>query len=389
MIEFEVVKKDQRTGARVGRLKTPHGIVETPAFMPVATQAAVKTMSPTDLEEIGIQIIVSNTYHLHLRPGEETIRELGGLHSFMSWNHSILTDSGGFQVHSLADLRKVNEEGVEFKSHLDGSIVKLTPEKVLDIQNALGSDIAMVLDEPSPYPTTEREAQSSLTLTLKWAEISREYHQKMGFDMAIFGIVQGSVFLPLREISARKLMEMDFDGYALGGLALGEPKVVRDRILKEIIPLLPEEKPRYVMGIGTPEDIITSVLHGADLFDCVLPTRNARTGTVFTKSGKLVIKNSIYSKDPKPIDPNCNCYTCRNFKRAYIRHLFHSGEILAPRLATYHSLFFFNELMSNIRKAILKGNLLEWSQNFLEQYQRGERESLKEISPKAGGTDEE
>jgi len=385
MIKFEVVARDKQTNARVGRIITPHGDVETPAFMPVATQATVKTMSPRELEEIGIEIIVANTYHLHLRPGEKVIEELGGLHTFMGWNHAILTDSGGFQVHSLADLRKVSPEGVEFRSHIDGALIKLTPEKALEIQASLGSDIAMTLDEPSPYPVTESDAERALELTLNWAERSKKYLEEMDTDMALFGIVQGSVFLPLRKKCAEALRDLEFDGYAMGGLALGEPKVERDKILEVILPLLPEDKPRYLMGIGTPLDIVSSVIMGADLFDCVLPTRNARTGTVFTRHGKLVIKNSLYAKDPRPLDPDCTCYTCRNFSRAYLRHLFNAGEILAPRLATYHSLFFFNEIMREMRKAIMEGNLLDWAREFLSAYKEGERTSFLESMENSGG----
>lgn len=374
MLRFEVIKEDKKKGARVGRIFTTHGVVETPAFMPVATQGTVKTMSPRELEEIGIEIIVANTYHLHLRPGEEKIRELGGLHHFMAWNRVILSDSGGFQVHSLADLREVSCEGVVFRSHLDGNLVRLSPEKVLDIEKALGSDIAMVLDEPSPYPVTEREARRAMELTVSWAERSKRYWESMASPLPLFGIVQGGPFIHLRRECAERLTLLGFHGYALGGLALGEPKVERDGIVREILPILPDSKPRYLMGVGTPEDIVFSVAQGADLFDCVLPTRNARTGTVFTRHGKLTIKNAVYTKDPSPLDPDCPCYTCRTFTRAYIRHLFHAGEILAPRLATYHSLFFFSEMMREIREAIVEGSFREWAANFIEEYERGQRE---------------
>lgn len=385
MIRFEITAKDKETDARVGKIITPHGVVETPAFMPVATQATVKTLSPRELEEIGIEIIVANTYHLHLRPGEEVVKELGGLHSFMAWNHTILTDSGGFQVHSLADLRKVSEEGVEFRSHIDGTLIRLTPEKILEIQASLGSDIAMPLDEPSPYPVTESEAARALKLTLNWAERSKDHMEKMKASMSLFGIVQGSVYSSLRRKCIERLVELNLDGYAVGGLALGEPKVERDKILKETLPLLPEDKPRYLMGIGTPADIISSVIMGADLFDCVLPTRNARTGSVFTRHGKLVIKNSSYSRDPKPIDPDCPCYVCQNFSRAYIRHLFNAGEILAPRLATYHSIFFFNQIMREMKEAIRRGNLLDWVSKFLREYKRDEKTQISDILEDYGG----
>ncbi len=367
-IRFEIIAEDPNSCARVGILHTPHGDVETPAFMPVATQGTVKTLSPRELEEAGVQIIVSNAYHLHLRPGEEIIREAGGLHRFMAWNGAILTDSGGFQVYSLSDIRKVTEEGVEFRSHLDGSKIFFSPEKVIQIQRDIGSDIMMILDEPTPYPATEQEARRAMELTTRWAERALKERERLGTDQALFAIVQGSVYPHLREESARALVSMDFDGYAIGGLAFGEPKVERDKIIALTAKILPWGKPRYVMGVGFPEDIIDSVTSGIDLFDCVLPTRNARTGCVFTRRGKLVVKNAVYAKDFRPIDPDCTCYTCRNFTRAYIRHLFNAGEILAPRLATLHSVHFFQELMKGIREAIKGGYFSEWRRDFLALY---------------------
>jgi len=368
VVKFELIKIEKHTGARLGILHTPHGDVETPNFMPVGTQATVKTISPRELEEIGVQIIVSNTYHLHLRPGEDLIKEAGGLHKFMSWSGSILTDSGGFQVYSLADLRALKDEGVEFRSHIDGSKVFFTPEKVVDIQVTLGSDIAMILDWPTPYPATKKEALDHMKLTTKWAERAKEYRDKVAPEQALFGIVQGGTYIDLRKENAREMMEMDFDGYAIGGLALGEPKIERDKIVEVVTAILPEEKVRYLMGVGYPEDIISSVINGVDLFDCVLPTRNARTGTVFTSRGKLTIRNAEYRADFKPLDRECDCYTCRNFTRAYIRHLFNAGEILGPRLTTYHSLYFFMKLMREIREAIKGDYLLDWKEEFLKKY---------------------
>ncbi len=371
MIEFEVVAVDEKTGARAGILHTPHGDVETPVFMPVGTQATVKTMSPRELEEIGISMIVSNTYHLHLRPGDELIAEFGGLHRFMGWNHAILTDSGGFQVYSLSDLRKVTEEGVTFRSHIDGSYITFTPEKVMEIEKNIGADIIMIFDEPVGYPVSYNEALRALNLTLKWAARALEHKVKIGSDQALFGIVQGSVFPELREKGAIELVAMGFDGYAIGGLALGEPKVEMLKAVEAAVKHLPFDQPRYLMGVGYPEDIVESVERGVDMFDCVLPTRNSRTGSVFTSRGKLVIKNAKYARDHRPLDPDCECYVCRNFSRAYIRHLFNAGEILAPRLATYHSLYFFSKMMKDMRQAIIEGNFTEWKKEFLAKYSEG------------------
>ncbi len=367
-IKFEIIAEDSKTGARVGRITTERYSFETPAFMPVATQATVKTMMPKDLEEIGVDIIVSNTYHLHLRPGEKLIEEAGGIHKFMNWKRGILTDSGGFQVHSLADLRKVSEDGVEFKSHIDGSTVVFTPEKVMEIEKAIGADIIMIFDHPSPYPVTKKDAARDVELTLKWAIRAKKHKEKIGSNQALFGIVQGSVYVDLRRRAAEELIKLDFDGYALGGLALGEPKVEMDRVIREITPLLPNEKPRYVMGVGYPEDIVGAVMHGVDMFDCVLPTRNGRTGSLFTSEGKLVIKNAKYSRDFGPPDPKCDCYVCRNFTRSYIRHLFNTGEVLAAVLSTYHNIYFYISLMRKIREAIKGGYFAEWANDFLSTY---------------------
>jgi len=367
-IWYELIKKEKYTSARLGIIHTPHGDVELPNFMPVATQGTVKTMSPEDLERIGVQIIVSNTYHLHLRPGEEIIRKAGGLHRFMGFKGAILTDSGGFQIYSLADLRNLKEDKVEFKSHIDGAKVIFTPEKVVEIQAKLGSDIAMILDWPSPYPTTYKEAVDHVNLTTKWAQKAKEYRDKNYPDQSLFGIVQGGCFEDLRIEHAKIITSMDFDGYAIGGLALGEPKIERDKMVEVTCQHLPENKARYLMGVGYPEDILTAVALGVDLFDCVLPTRNARTGTVFTSRGELTIRNAQYKEDFSPLDPECDCYTCKNFTRAYLRHLFNAGEILGPRLATYHSLYFFINLMREIRDAIRGDYLLDFTKDFLAKY---------------------
>ncbi len=365
---FRVIHQDAHSRARVGLLETPHGIVETPNFMPVATQATVKTLSPRELEEIGVQIIVSNTYHLHLRPGEDLIQEAGGLHRFMAWNGAILTDSGGFQVHSLADLRKVTPEGVRFQSHLDGRPIFFTPEKVLDIQRALNSDIFMPLDRPSPYPVTRSEAEEHLNLTLAWLQRSVDYWQSLGIPNALFAIIQGSVYPDLRKRMIDATRHLPVSGFALGGLALGEPKVEFLEVIHHALPLLPEDKPRYLMGVGYPEDLVASVEYGTDLFDCVVATRNARTGTVYTRRGKITIRNAQYARDFQPLDPDCDCYVCTTFTRAYLRHLFNAGEILAPRLATYHSVYFFMRLMREMREAIKADAFLDWKAEFLAKY---------------------
>ncbi|MEO0198874.1 MAG: tRNA guanosine(34) transglycosylase Tgt [candidate division WOR-3 bacterium] len=367
-VRYELIKKEKHTGARLGILHTPHGDVELPNFMPVATQGTVKTMSPRDLEEIGVQIIVSNTYHLHLRPGEDLIHEAGGLHRFMGFKGAILTDSGGFQIYSLADLRSLKEDKVVFKSHVDGATITFTPEKVVEIQSKLGSDIAMILDWPTPYPSTLKEAKAHMDLTTHWAERAKKYRDSFLPDVSLFGIVQGGTFEDLRREHAKILRDMDFDGYAIGGLALGEPKIERDKMVENVCQELPEEKVRYLMGVGYPEDILTAVALGVDLFDCVLPTRNARTGTVFTSRGELTIRNAEFKKDFSPLDQDCKCYTCQNFSRAYIRHLFNAGEILGPRLATYHSIYFFINLLKNIREAIKGDYLLEFTRDFIKKY---------------------
>lgn len=342
-------------GPRRGRLHTAHGTVETPVFMPVGTQATVKTLTPEELETLGARIILSNTYHLYLRPGAEIVREAGGLHSFMHWNGAILTDSGGFQVFSLSDLRQIEEDGVRFRSHLDGSEHFLTPEKAVAVQEALGSDIAMCFDECIPYPSPEGYVHRSVDQTTAWARRCREAHTRS--DQALFGIVQGGVFPAERERSARGLVELDFPGYAIGGLSVGEPKPVMYDILEHTLPLLPADRPRYLMGVGSPDCLIEGVARGVDMFDCVLPTRLGRNGSLFTMSGRIIVRDAKYARDFTPPDPECDCYVCRNYTRAYLRHLFKAGEILALRLATYHNLHFLLRLMERMRAAVEAGDL--------------------------------
>ena len=361
-MQFEVLKKDNTSGARLGRYHTAHGVFHTPAFIPVGTQATVKAMTPEELRDLGAEIILSNTYHLYLRPGHERIRRLGGLHRFMHWEHPLLTDSGGFQVFSLNSLVKVSEEGVEFKSHLDGSRHFITPEKAIAIQEALGADIIMCLDECTPYPASHEEAECSLQRTLKWSRRCRESHRAS--HQALFGIVQGGMYSDLRQKGVEVLLEIGFDGYALGGLSVGENKESMARVIGETAPLLPENLPRYVMGLGMPGDMIEAVREGVDMFDCVLPTRNARNGMLFTRSGKMAIKNAKYAEDPSPIEPGCPCYTCRNYSRAYLRHLYFAEEILAFRLNTIHNLHFYLTFMREMRQAIAEDRLDGFIQDF-------------------------
>jgi len=352
-------------------LKTPHGEIETPIFMPVGTRATVKTLSPAELEEIGAQIILGNTYHLYLRPGHNLIQKAGGLHKFMSWHKPILTDSGGFQVMSLKGLRKITPDGVKFQSHIDGSYHFFTPEKVIEIQNAIGADIIMSFDECPPYPATRKYISESLKTTLAWAKRGKEAHKNTD-KQALFGIVQGGIYKDLREESAKKLMEMDFPGYSIGGLAVGEKKEDMLRITAFLNGILPQNKPRYLMGVGTPTDLLENIDNGIDMFDCVMPTRNARKGTVFTSKGKLIIKSARYKDDFSPLDENCNCYTCRNFSRAYIRHLFSVDEILGMRLTSLHSLHFYLELVRKARKAILENRYSDFKKEMLKKLQNSE-----------------
>jgi queuine tRNA-ribosyltransferase len=361
---FEVLKQDARTSARLGKIGTAHGEVSTPVFMPVGTQGTVKALLPETVGELGAGMILSNTYHLYLRPGHQLIRDLGGLHRFMHWERPILTDSGGFQVFSLGALRKITPEGVQFQSHIDGSRHFLSPELAISIQEALGSDIMMCLDDCTPYPATHREAGDSLALTLRWAERSRAVRQ--GPDQALFGIVQGGMYLDLRKKAIEALTGMGFDGYALGGVSVGEPKENMMEIVAEMTPLLPRDRPRYLMGVGTPEDIVACVGHGIDMFDCVMPTRSARNGLLFTNHEKVVIKNTCYRDDPLPIDSLCDCYTCRNYSRAYLRHLYMAKEILAMILNTIHNVRFYLALMERIREAIREDRYAAFQEQFFK-----------------------
>lgn len=350
---------------RLGQITTPHGQFSTPVFMPVGSQGSVKALAPADLQEVGTEILLCNAYHLYLRPGTEVIRKGGGLHRFMGWQGPILTDSGGFQLVSMSALREVEAEGVRFRSHIDGSLHFLTPAKVVQIQEELGSDIMMVLDSCPPYPASPAEAKAAVGLTTAWARQSKQAKDEA--EQALFGIVQGGVYPELRRQSAQELLEMGFDGYAIGGLSLGEAKEVTFEIAEQVIDLLPKDTPRYLMGMGTPEDILRGVRVGVDMFDCVLPTRGARTGLLFTSSGTLNIKQARYSADTAPPDPACGCYTCRNFSRAYLRHLFLSRELLAYRLNAVHNLFYYHSLVRGIRQALSEDTMDQFAQAFFSQ----------------------
>ena len=365
-VTYELIRQCSDTGARAGLLHTPHGVFETPMFMPVGTQATVKTLSPEELEEMGAGIILSNTYHLFLRPGHELVKRAGGLHSFMRWKRGVLTDSGGFQVFSLGDLRKISEEGVSFRSHLDGSTQFLSPEKSMEVQMALGADIAMAFDECTPYPADYEYSCSSMRLTTRWAKRCRTVHNRE--DQALFGIVQGGMYKDLRRESAECLAEIDFPGYGIGGLSVGEPKPLMYDLLEETVPFLPREKPRYLMGVGTPDCLVEGVARGVDMFDCVFPTRVARNGTAITRFGKVVVRNACYTEDFGPLDPKCSCYTCRNYSRAYLRHLIRCDEILGLRLMSLHNLHFLLELMQDIRQAILEGRFVQFKKEFWSLY---------------------
>jgi queuine tRNA-ribosyltransferase len=372
---FEVTKTDP-TGARRGVLNTPHGAVQTPFFMPVGTQATVKGLRNEALEELGAEIILSNTYHLYLRPGHEAVRKLGGLHQFMSWPHAILTDSGGFQVFSLSELRKVTDEGVRFRSHLDGSEHMLTPEKAAEIQLALGSDIAMVLDECIETPAPRDKAKAAVARTTAWAGRARKYFLEQAsrngeFAQWQFGIVQGATFADLRRANAQQLLELEFPGYAVGGLAVGEPHALTCEMTGEVTALLPRERPRYLMGVGKPEQIADYVALGIDMMDCVLPTRAARHACLYTSEGRVLIKNARYAADQRPPDPNCSCSVCRRYTRAYLRHLFAAGELTAAILATHHNVHFYLDLMRQIREAIEFGNLANFSSEMHARYAVG------------------
>lgn len=380
---FQVIKEDLKCQARLGRMITSHGEVITPVFVPVGTQGTVKSLTPEDLIDIGIEILLGNTYHLYLRPGVEVIERFGGLHRFIHWERPILTDSGGFQVYSLASLRNITEEGVTFRSHLDGGEHFFSPEKSIEIQQAFGSDIMMTLDECISYPATHGYAEFSTDLTTRWAR--RCLGRKRGREQALFAVVQGGMYHDLRERSARDLVGLGFDGYALGGLSVGESKEMMYQIMEFTLPLLPKDRPRYVMGVGKPEDLVETVRRGADLFDCVLPTRNARNGMLFTSFGKVMIKRPEYAQDKGPIDNSCGCYTCRNYSRAYLRHLFLAQEILSARLNTIHNLYYYACLMEEIRKSIAQDRFLSFVQDFYSRRGRDE-ESLNPNGCEKGGS---
>ncbi len=366
---FSVVRRSTECGARAASVRTPHGEFETPAFMPVGTQGSVKAVCPEDLAEAGASVVLANTYHLYLRPGHKLIERLGGLHKFMAWPGTILTDSGGFQVYSLSRLRTVSDEGVWFQSHLDGSRHFLGPEKAMEIQQALGADIAMAFDECVPYPSEYRHVLDAVERTTEWA---RRCLVRKGEHQALFAIVQGGTVPELRKRSAGDLIEMNFDGYALGGLSVGEEPEVRLRVIEHARPYLPDEKPVYLMGVGTPEDIVEAAVLGVDLFDCVMPTRNARNGTLFTPRGKLNIKNARFMEDQRPIDETCSCYTCRRFSRAYLRHLYVARELLAYRLNTIHNIAYYSRLMFQIREAVKQDRLYAFRRRFYEERRQKE-----------------
>lgn len=355
---FEVLCRCPYTGARRGRIYTSHGIVDTPAFMPVGTQGTVKAMTPEEVWALGAQIILSNTYHLYLRPGPEIVRQAGGLHRFMNWKGVILTDSGGFQVFSLGSLRQISEEGVLFRSHIDGSTHFLSPEKAIQIQNDLGADIIMPLDECTPYPCSREYARESAQRTTRWTQRCQEAHRAK--TQALFGIIQGGVYREVREQHAQEITELDLPGYAIGGLSVGEPKEVMYEVLEWVTPFLPWERPRYLMGVGTPDCLLEGVARGIDMFDCVLPTRIARNGTVLTSRGRLVVRNAVYARDYSPLEPGCTCYACSNYTRAYIRHLIKSREILGVRLTTIHNLHFILQLMQEMRSALEEGRFYQF-----------------------------
>lgn len=366
-IKYELIKTCKQTGARLGKIHTPHGSFETPIFMPVGTQATVKGMSPDELKQIGAGIILSNTYHLYMRPGNDIIREAGGLHKFMNWDRPILTDSGGFQVFSLSNLRNITEEGVTFKSHIDGSRHMLTPEKAMEIQNDLGSDIIMAFDECIPYPAEHDYAKRSIERTTRWAKRCLESH-KYPEKQALFGIVQGGMYEDLRIQSAKELVKLDFPGYSIGGLSVGEPAELMYNMLDVTVPLLPTEKPRYLMGVGTPDYLIEGALRGVDMFDCVFPTRIGRNGSIMTSRGRHIMRDLKNAKDFGPMDPECDCYACKNFSRSYIRHLLKANEVLGIRLTTWHNLHFLINLMKNVRNAIKNDCLGDFKTEFYEKF---------------------
>ncbi len=364
-VTYELIKTCKQSGARLGRLHTPHGVIETPCYMPVGTQATVKAILPRDLKEIGAQIVLSNTYHLYLRPGHALVEEAGGLHAFMGWDRPILTDSGGFQVFSLAKLNEITEDGVWFRSHMDGSRHFFSPELVMEIEQALGADIVMCFDECAPYPSDYEYTKKAMERTHRWAERCKAAHHRP--DQALFGIVQGGMYHDLRRESVETLKDMDFPGYGIGGLSVGEPKPMMYEMLENITPHMPADKPRYLMGVGSPDCLIESVIRGVDMFDCVLQTRTARNGLALTRFGKRMLRNKEFERDFAPIEEGCGCYTCRNFSRAYIRHLIKAKEILAAQLITIHNLYFTLELMREIRQAIMEDRLLDLRREWKER----------------------
>lgn len=379
-MHFELEKTETESKARCGKISTIHGNVLTPIFMPVGTNGTVKTLSPNELVENHVQIILGNTYHLYLRPGDQLIAEIGGLHQFMGWNRPILTDSGGFQIFSLAELRNIDNDGVTFQSHLDGSKHRFTPESIIEIQQNIGSDIMMVLDECTPYPCEYEYARKSMQLTVHWAERAKIYWENSvkyrANKQVLYAIVQGSTYDDLRRQCINELIDLDLPGYAIGGLAVGEPAKDRNRITDICTDLLPETKPRYLMGVGLPEDILEAISLGIDMFDCVIPTRNGRNGTVFSRHGKMVIKAARYKEDKIPIDTDCACYTCQNFSRAYIRHLFNSNEILGLRLATVHNVHFYLWLVSEARKKIISDEFNSWKNELIHQWRATEEQLI-------------
>ncbi|MBD8015795.1 tRNA guanosine(34) transglycosylase Tgt [Microbacterium sp. APC 3898] len=366
-VTYEHIKTCKQTGARLGIVHTPHGSFETPAFMPVGTQATVKTMSPEELKAMNAGIILSNTYHLWLRPGNDVIKEAGGLHKFMNWDRPILTDSGGFQVFSLSEFRNIKEEGVHFRNHMNGDKLFLSPEKAMQIQNDLGSDIMMAFDECPPFPATHEYMKASVERTSRWAERCLEAHARKA-DQGLFGIIQGGEYEDLRKQSAQDLVSLDFPGYAIGGLSVGEPKDVMNRALEFTTPLMPANKPRYLMGVGSPDSLIDGAIRGIDMFDCVLPTRIARNGTLMTSTGRLNIKNAAFKRDFGPIDEKCDCYTCKNYSRAYVHHLIRADETFGIRLTSYHNLQFLLNLMEQVRQAIREDRLGDFREEFFEAY---------------------
>ncbi len=369
-MRFTLLKKDKETAARRGRLETPHGVIETPIFMPVGTHAAMKAMTPEQVHATGAQIILSNTYHLHLRPGEGLVEKAGGLHNFMSWDKPILTDSGGFQVFSLPN-KRITDTGAYFKHEVTGEEVYLDPARAIAIQEALGADIIMCFDECIPYPCDHKYAAQSTRKTIRWAEACLKAQTRK--DQALFGIVQGSVFEDLRQMCAREMVAMDFPGYAIGGVSVGEGLELLKKVVSMTAPFLPENKPRYLMGVGLPEDILESVERGMDMFDCVIPTRYARSATLFTRRGKIRLTNKNYRRDFYPIDPSCSCYACRNFTRAYIHHLFNANEVLSAILASIHNVHFYLNMMAEVRQAIDEGRFADYKREFLAGYLGGEK----------------